>query len=193
MQRVCVFCGSNPGASPAYREAARDVGRALAERGLGLVYGGSRSGTMGVIADAALDAGGKVFGVIPRALVDKEIAHTGLTELQIVETMHERKARMTELADGFVALPGGYGTLDEFFEVVTWAQLGLHRKPCALLNVGGFFDALIAYLDHAVGSGFVREEHRALILVEADPGRLIDRMRAHRVPPAEKWIGLEEV
>ncbi len=193
MQRVCVFCGSNFGSSTAYRDAARVLGRMVAERSLGLVYGGSRSGTMGVVADAALEAGGEVFGVIPRALVDKEIAHTGLTDLRIVNTMHERKASMTELADCFVALPGGYGTLDEFFEVVTWAQLGLHRKPCALLNVEGFFDPMIAYLDHAVGEGFLRAEHRALILVDRDPGRLLDRLRSHRLPAAEKWIALDEV
>ena len=193
MKRVCVFCGSNDGATPAYREAARNLGQLLAEGGLDLVYGGADVGTMGEVANAALQAGGKVIGVIPQALVEKELAHTGLTELQVVSTMHERKASMVELADGFVSLPGGFGTLDELFEVVTWAQLGLHRKPCGILNVEGFFDGLIGYLDHAVDEGFVKAAHRALVLVAEAPERLLEQLRAYRPPRIGKWIGREEI
>jgi len=189
MRRVCVFCGSSTGGRPAYAEAARRLGRLLAERGLGLVYGGGHVGLMGVLADAVLGKGGEAVGVIPRALVDKELAHAGLTELRVVTTMHQRKALMADLADGFAALPGGFGTGDELFEVLTWSQLGLHAKPIGLLNVDGFFNPLLAWLDHTVREGFVRPEHRRLLLEAADPGQLLDALTAFRpVESGEKWV-----
>src|SRR5919199_3791597 len=178
MRRVCVFCGSSPGADPAYAAAARRLAEVLVRRGIGLVYGGGSVGLMGVLADAALAAGGEVTGVIPRALQAREVGHAALPDLRVVETMHERKALMAELADGFVALPGGLGTLEEFFEVWTWAQLGIHAKPCGVLNVGGYFDPLLAFLDHAVAEGFVRDAYRAMLLVAAEPAPLLDRLAA---------------
>ena len=192
MQAVCVFCGSNSGAREAYAEAARDVGRAIAERGLRLVYGGSKVGLMGVVADAALAAGGAVIGVIPAALVQREVAHAGLTELHQVASMHERKARMADLSDAFIALPGGAGTMEELFEVWTWGQLGHHSKPAGLLNVGGFFDALIAFIDHQADERFMRQEHRDMLLVENEPGGLLDRFAAYRAPVVTKWISRGE-
>ena len=188
MQAVCVFCGSNRGASDAYTDAARDTGRAIAERGLTLVYGGAAVGLMGAVADSALAAGGKVIGVIPRALVEREIAHKGLTELREVSSMHERKAAMADLSDGFLALPGGAGTLEELFEVWTWGQLGHHQKPVGLLNADGFYDGLAAFLDHVRVEGFIRAEHRDMLIVERDPARLLDRFEAYRAPVVEKWI-----
>jgi uncharacterized protein (TIGR00730 family) len=188
MRRVCVFTGSSSGARPEYRKAAVTLGRLLAERGIGVVYGGARVGLMGVLADTALSAGGEVVGVIPAGLVAKEIAHTGLTDLRIVGSMHERKALMSDLADAFIALPGGWGTLEEFFEVLTWAQLGLHRKPCGLLNAHGYFDTLLAFLNHTVGEGFVRPENTGLIAVAATPGELLERLAAVAPPPVEKWL-----
>jgi uncharacterized protein (TIGR00730 family) len=188
VRRVCVFCGSSAGASPAYLKAAERLGRLLAAEGLELVYGGASVGLMGRVADVVLGTGGRVFGVIPRALAVKEIAHSGLSELRIVESMHERKAAMVELADGFIALPGGLGTLEELFEVLTWAQLGLHRKPCALLDVDGYYQPLAAFLDHAVEHGFVKPEHRAMLLVDDNPARLLERMRAYVPPQLPKWI-----
>lgn len=190
MKRICVFCGSSPGKDPAYRDAAEALGRLLAREGIGLVYGGSSIGLMTAVADAALAAGGEVTGVIPRALEAKEIAHPGLSALHVVETMHERKALMAELADGFVALPGGMGTFDEFFEVVTWAQLGIHAKPCGLLNVAGYYDRLTAFLDHAVAEGFVKIELRDMLVVEERPESLLERFRAYRSPVVEKWLDL---
>ncbi len=192
MQRVCIFCGSSKGARDVYVEAARAMGAALTRQGIGLVFGGGRIGLMGVIADAVLEAGGEVIGVIPNAMVAKELAHNGLTELRVVSSMHERKALMAELADAFVALPGGYGTFEEFCEVVTWTQLGLHRKPCGLLNVDGFYDPLLAFFDHAVAEGFVRSRDRALVLEEGDPERLLDLLVRHRPPALEKWIARDE-
>jgi len=183
MRRICVFCGSRMGASAVYREAARDFGARLAERGLGLVYGGGRVGLMGVLADAVLAGGGHAWGVIPRALADREVAHGSLTELELVTSMHERKARMADLADAFVALPGGLGTLDEWFEIWTWAQLGIHHKPLGLLNIEGYFDPLLAFLDRAVAEGFVHPEHRAMAAVDDDPARLLDRMLAQPSHP----------
>lgn len=177
MKRVCVFCGSKPGIRPAYAEAAVRLGTALVTRGLGLVYGGARRGLMGLLADTVLARKGEVIGVIPDAMVSREIAHSGVLDLRVVKSMHERKALMLELADAFVALPGGYGTLDEFFEVAAWAQLRLHRKPCGLLNVEGFFDPLLAYLDRAVTEGFLKPVHRSLILEDDNPELLLDRMR----------------
>ena len=188
MKRVCVFCGSSAGSRPVYAEAARATGRLLAERGIGLVYGGGNVGLMGEVADAVLAAGGEVIGVIPRQLMEREVGHQGLTTLEVVGTMHERKARMADLADGVVALPGGFGTLDELCEVLTWSQLGIHAKPCGVLNVDGYFDTLLALFDHAVSEGFVRPPHRALVLQAAEPGDLLERMEAFSAPPTEKWI-----
>jgi uncharacterized protein (TIGR00730 family) len=188
MERVCVFCGSSPGRSPAYLDAARATGRALARRGIGLVYGGGSVGLMGAAADAALAAGGEVIGVIPRGLQLRELAHAGLTTLHVVGSMHERKAKMAELAHGFVALPGGMGTLEELAEILTWAQLGLHARPCGLLDVAGYYDPLVAFLDRAVAEGFVRPEHRRLLVVAEDPDALLDAFEAWRPPPVERWI-----
>lgn len=175
LRRVGVFCGSHPGHSSRYLEGARALGEVLAERGLGIVYGGSNVGTMGALADAALQHGGEVIGVIPRALVEREIAHAGLSRLHVVASMHERKATMARFADAFIALPGGLGTLDELFEIATWAQLSLHAKPIGVLNFEGFFDHLLAHLDHAVAEGLLDKGHRALLLVEDDAARLLDR------------------
>jgi len=187
MKRICVFCGSNAGARSEYAEAARALATVLAERKLGIVYGGGNVGLMGVLADAALEHGGEVIGVIPRKLVEKEVAHHGVTELRIVETMHERKALMNDLSDAFLALPGGFGTLDEFFEVLTWSQLGFHGKPCALLNVAGYYDGMLAMLDHAVTERFLRPAHRELIIADTDPLRLLQRLSAFVPAPKGKW------
>ena len=165
LKRICVFAGSSAGSQPEYARTANDLGRALADRQIDLVYGGARVGLMGVVADAVLASGGQVVGGIPEALVAKEVAHQGLSELRIVGSMHERKAAMAELADGFIALPGGWGTLEEFFEVLTWGQLGLHRKPCGLLNTTGYFDGLLSFVDHSIHEGFVRREYRRMISV----------------------------
>ncbi len=188
MQRVCVFCGSSAGARPAYLAAASALGSSLARRGLGLVYGGASVGLMGAVADAAMASGGEVFGVIPAALEAKEIAHPGLTRLEVVGSMHDRKARMSELADAFVALPGGMGTLEELTEMLTWAQLGLHRKPCGLLDVAGYWRPLVAFFDHAVQERFLRPQHRALLLVEEQPEGLLDALAAFVPATHEKWI-----
>ncbi len=185
---VAVFCGSSRGADPAFGEAAAAFGRLLAQRRVRLVYGGGEVGLMGVVANAVLDAGGEVHGVITRALDEKEIAHKGLTSLTIVETMHERKAAMADAADAFVMLPGGYGTLDEFFEAATWTQLGIHEKPCGVLDVGGYFDAMRAFLDHAVASGLLRHEHRGFLLFEADPVALIERLGSWVPGKLDKWL-----
>jgi uncharacterized protein (TIGR00730 family) len=185
--RICVFCGSSSGADESYAEAARRLGLALVERGIGLVYGGGRVGLMGKIADSVLRAGGEVIGVMPRALVEREISHQGLTRLHVVGSMHERKALMSELSSGFVALPGGAGTLEEFFEVLTWAQLGIHRKPCGLLDVAGYWSHLLTHFDHMVDRGFMRPEHRALVLRAEDPDALLDRLANFEPPGAVKW------
>jgi hypothetical protein len=192
MRRICVFSGSSPGLRPAYREAATELGRLLAEEGIGVVYGGATVGLMGKVADAARGAGGEVIGVIPQSLVDFEVAHTGLDDLRIVGSMHERKALMAELSDAFIALPGGIGTLEEFFEVWTWAQLGSHAKACALLNVDGYYDKLLGFLDHVVHEAFLRPVHRGMILVEQEPRVLLDAIRRYTPPVVEKWIGCEE-
>ena len=191
MRRLCVFCGSSPGARPEYREAAAGLGRLLGEHGVGLVFGGGRVGLMGVLADAALAAGAEVIGVIPRALWDLEVGHAGLADLRIVDSMHERKAMMAELADGFVALPGGIGTLEELFEVWTWSQLGLHAKPCGLLDVAGYYAPLARFLEHAVAERFLRPEHRRLLYVECDAAVLLARLAEHRPPEIPKWIDRE--
>jgi uncharacterized protein (TIGR00730 family) len=188
MRRVCVFCGSSPGANPVYLDAARAMGRALAERKIGLVYGGGSTGLMGAVADAALAAGGEVIGVIPRALQLRELAHAGLTHLHVVGSMHERKARMAELAHGFVALPGGLGTLEELAEILTWAQLGLHARPVGLLDVAGYWAPIAAFLDHAVQEGFVRPAHRQLLTVAEDPAALLERFEAWKPIAVERWI-----
>lgn len=185
---VCVFCGASPGADPAYRAAAEALGRAIAESGRRLVYGGGHVGLMGILADAALGAGGEVVGVIPRHLFEREIAHRSLSDLRVVNSMHERKQTMASLAEGFVMLPGGLGSLEEFFEIWTWGQLGLHRKPYGLLNVKSYFSPLLAFLDHAVQERFVRPEHRALLVVDENPVDLLARLDAHEVPVVPKWI-----
>jgi uncharacterized protein (TIGR00730 family) len=185
---ICVFCGSSAGEDPVYTEAARDFGRLLAERGLDVVTGGGGRGMMGAVADAALEAGARVTGVIPRALFDREGLHPDLTETVEVASMHERKQRMYALADGFVTLPGGLGTLEELSEIATWAQLGLHRKSIGLLNVAGYFDALIAFLDLAVKEGFLAEADRGAIIDHADADRLLERLRTYEVPPTHRWL-----
>lgn len=183
LTRLCVFCGSSSGARPEYSEAAKRVGLLLAERGITLVYGAGHVGLMGELADACLDAGGSVIGAIPKALVRRELAHMRLTELHVVESMHERKALMADLADAFLALPGGIGTFEELFEIWTWSQLGLQSKACGLLNSGGYYDHLIALAEHAVEEGFLRQTARDLLLVDTDPERLLDRLGAVRIPP----------
>jgi uncharacterized protein (TIGR00730 family) len=188
MKRICVFAGSNLGARHEYRAVAQELGCALAQREVGLIYGGARVGLMGSVADAVLTARGHVTGIIPESLVAKEVAHAGLSELRVVKSMHERKAMMADLADGFIALPGGWGTLEEFFEVLTWAQLGLHQKPCGLLNVEGYFDRLLAFLGHAIDEGFLKREHGAMVPVSSSPGALLDMLAAYRAPAVEKWI-----
>jgi len=193
MKRICVFCGSNNGITTVYSEAARVMGLVLSRRRIGLVYGGGSIGLMRVIADTVLREGGEVIGVIPEALATKEVAHRGLKDLRVVGSMHERKALMVELSDAFIALPGGYGTLEEFCEVLTWAQLGLHRKPCGILNVKGFYDPLLSFFDHALSEGFVREVHRSLILVDEDPERLLDKLIDYKPPVLDKWIDQDEI
>ncbi len=188
MKRICVYCGSSPGKHPSYRQAADNLAAELVKRGIGLVYGGASVGLMGQVADAVLAAGGEVTGVIPQMLVDKEVAHNGLSELKIVSSMHDRKATMADLSDGFIALPGGLGTLEELFEILTWSQLGLHRKPCALLNVAGYYDHLAAFIDHAVSEQFIKPAHRELLIIGDQPDLLLQRMAVFRTPPAEKWI-----
>jgi uncharacterized protein (TIGR00730 family) len=189
VQRLCVFCGSGRGRNPVYADEARSLGRLLAEQGLTLVFGAGHIGMMGVLADAVLEAGGRAIGVIPRALADKELAHGGLTELHVVETMHQRKAMMERLSDGFAALAGGVGTADELFEIITWAQLGLHRKPVGLLNTAGYFDSLLAWVERMTDEAFLRPKHRDLLLVAGTPDDLLRRLREFS-PPAveEKWI-----
>jgi hypothetical protein len=191
MKRVCVFCGSSLGSDPAFAAAARSLGALLAREGIGIVYGGARAGLMGAVADAALAGGGEVIGVLPRALKERELAHEGLTQLHVVGTMHERKALMTDLSDAFVALPGGFGTLDEFCEVLTGAQLGIHDKPCGLMNIGGYFDGLLAQMATAVAGGLTRPEHRDMVLVSADPESLLAQLRAYR--PVHWSKGLDSV
>ena len=192
MKRLCVFCGSSVGVRPAYTSAALAMGRLLAARGITLVYGGGNVGLMGVVADAVLKAGGHVIGVIPQALAERDVAHTGLTDLRIVHSMHERKAMMAELADAFIAMPGGVGTFEEFFEAVTWSQLGLHRKVCGLLDVEGFYGPMTAFLDRAVEEGFIRREHRGIVVTDADPVRLMEKLEQASLPDLPKWIGPDE-
>ena len=192
LKRICVFCGSSVGARPNYAEAAGELGRTLAGRGLGVVFGGGKVGLMGVLADAALAAGGEAIGVIPEALVAREIAHNGLTKLHVVRSMHERKTLMADLADAFIALPGGFGTFEEFFEAVTWTQLGIHRKPCGLLNMDGYYDALLALLDRAVSDGFIRGVNRSLVLDAPDVPMLLAKLETFRPTAAELRIDSAE-
>ena len=184
---LCVFCGSSPGHDPVYREAATALGRLLAARGIQLVYGGGNVGLMGTLAEAVMEAGGEVVGIIPQALLAREKGHRGVTRLEVVSTMHERKARMAELSDGFIALPGGYGTLEEFCEILTWSQLGIHGKPVALLNVAGFYNPLLELFGHSQREGFLRPEHRHLVVVESAPEPLLAAMQAHQPPQVAQW------
>ena len=192
MRRICVFCGSTSGNRPEFAEAARALARTLAARGVGLVYGGGNVGLMGVVADAMLAAGGEVVGVIPHTLMAREIGHTGVTTLHVVDSMHERKALMADLADAFIALPGGIGTFEEWFEAVTWTQLGLHRKPCGLLNTHGFYDHLIGFLEHAWAEGFIKPETRAVVRHDADPAALLDALDGVTLPIVPAWLTRRE-
>jgi hypothetical protein len=193
MKRVCVFCGSNKGVRAEYVSAAKAMGQALVKRNIGLVYGGGNVGLMGVIADAMLAEGGEVIGVIPQALVAREVAHQNLTEQRIVGTMHERKALMAELSDAFIAMPGGMGTFDEFCEILTWAQLGIHQKPCGVLNVENYFTPLLTMFEHAMNEGFLRAEHRALVLEASAPEQLLEALAKYQPQFAEKWLDLGKV
>jgi uncharacterized protein (TIGR00730 family) len=193
LKNICVYCGSSTGVRPDYAEAARAFGRLLTERGIGVVFGGGSVGMMGTVADAALEMGGEVIGVIPHALAAREVDHPGLTALHKVDTMHERKALMAELSDGFVALPGGLGTLEELMEVWTWVQLGIHRAPVGLLNVAGYFDGLLAFVDHAVAEGFVRPMHRDLLVVADTPLALLDAVAAWQPPDVPRWLNPDEI
>jgi uncharacterized protein (TIGR00730 family) len=192
MRSVCVYCGSNDGNRPEYVAAARALGRALAQRGIDLIYGGAQVGLMGHVANAALEHGGRVIGVIPQMLVRKEIAHAELTALHVTASMHERKQKMADLSEGFIALPGGIGTFEELFEIWTWAQLGLHRRPCGLLNVAGYYDDLVRFLDHATSSGFIRAEQRGMLCVEREVDALLARFETYAPPAVEKWLRREE-
>ncbi|KKI92220.1 hypothetical protein WQ54_10370 [Bacillus sp. SA1-12] len=192
MKRVSVFCGSSSGASQMYTDDAKRLGTQLAKEGITLVYGGSKVGLMGTVANAALQAGGEVIGVIPRMLMEREIAHTGLTDLIIVNTMHERKAKMEELSDGFIAMPGGPGTMEEFFEVYTWAQLGEHQKPIGMLNSQHYYDKLLSFFDHMIEQQFLRSEYHSMIIVETDPHQLIEKFRHYEPPKLTKWINREQ-
>lgn len=188
LNKLCIFCGSSSGNSPAYQDAAEALAETLAESGIGLVYGGAQVGLMGSMADACLKRGVAVIGVIPGALFPREIPHPGLTELHVVDSMHERKQMMYELSDAFVALPGGIGTLEELFEILTWGQLGLHAKPCGLLNVEGYFDKMLEFLDGAVERDFLKPKHRALLQADANPAVLMEKLKNYRPPEGTKWI-----
>jgi uncharacterized protein (TIGR00730 family) len=191
-RRICVFCGSNLGSRPAYQAAAERMGRLLVERDIELVYGGGNIGLMGVLADTILQRGGRVIGVIPESLMAREVGHLGLTELRVVKSMHERKAVMSDLSDGFIALPGGFGTFEEFCEVVTWSQLGLQSKPCGLLNVEKYYAPLLELFDHAVREGFLNKPNRCLVLDDEDPERLLEKMAEFTPKPVGRWIGRDE-
>jgi len=192
MRNICVFCGSQSGTDVRYRQAAIELGGLLAQRGHGLVYGGGHVGLMGIIADAVLEAGGSVTGVIPRPMTERELAHETVTKLYVVSSMHERKALMASLSDAFIALPGGYGTLEELFEVIAWAQLGIHRKPIGLLNVAGYFDALLSLVDHMIGEGFIKTKHRGLFVTAERPQALLEALQRHHMPATRRWLTEEE-
>jgi uncharacterized protein (TIGR00730 family) len=189
MNRICVFCGTNPGSRPAYGLAARELGRVLAEQSIELVYGGASVGIMGELADSVQEHGGHVTGIIPQQLMEKEAAHTGIRNLIVVASMHQRKSQMADMSDGFIALPGGIGTLEGFFEVLTWGQLGIHAKPAGILNIESYFDGLTEFLDHAVREGFLTEPHRHAIVVQTNPSLLLEQMRAYTPPEGEKLMG----
>jgi uncharacterized protein (TIGR00730 family) len=192
VKSICVYCGSSPGRLPQYQQAAAELGRRLASRDITLVYGGASVGLMGVVADAVLDAGGKAIGVIPEALAVKEVAHAELSEQFIVHSMHERKARMADLSDGFIALPGGWGTLEEIFEILTWAQLGFHGKPCGLLNVHGYFDGLFSFLEHAIDEQFVKPIYRNMLIMAERSDELLERFESYQAPKVRKWLSPSE-
>lgn len=192
-KRICVYCGSSPGKSPAYALAAKSLARELCKRNLGLVYGGAAVGVMGTLADAVLEHSGEAIGVIPKSLAIKEVAHAGLSELHVVSSMHERKAMMAELADGFIALPGGWGTLEEVFEMLTWAQLGFHDKPCGLLNTEGYYDSLLDFLEHAFEQQFVNALYRPMLMQASQPAALLDQFVAYQAPKVRKWVGEDEL
>jgi uncharacterized protein (TIGR00730 family) len=193
IKNICVYCGSSPGKNPAYLRAAKSLASAMCERDIGLIYGGAAVGVMGAIANAVLEGGGKAIGVIPKSLAVKEVAHNNLTELHVVASMHERKAMMAELADGFIALPGGWGTLEEIFEILTWAQLGFHHKPCGLLNIEGYYDGLIGFLDNAFEQQFVNELCRPMLMKASEPVALLDQFTEYRAPKVRKWMGEDEL
>ena len=192
LARICIFCGSSTGVRSEYADAAKAMGQALLRRRIGLVYGGGCVGLMGTVADAVMGGGGEVIGVIPEALVTRELAHGDITQLIIVHSMHDRKAKMAELADAFIALPGGYGTFEEFCEILTWAQLGLHRKSCGILNVNNYYEPLLRLFDNAVAEGFLRPANRRLVIEETDPGRLLNKLENYTAPQTEKWIRRDE-
>lgn len=193
IKKICVYCGSSPGKNPAYSQAAVKLAQALCERNIGLVYGGAAVGVMGTIANAVLAAGGEAVGVIPKALALKEVAHDSLSELHVVASMHERKAMMADLADGFIALPGGWGTLEEIFEILTWAQLGFHDKPCGLLNIEGYYDGLIGFLENSFDQQFVNELCRPMLMKAREPQTLLDKFATYRAPKVRKWMGEDEL
>jgi len=193
IKKICVYCGSSPGKNPAFAQAAASLAREMCTRDIGLVYGGAAVGVMGVVADAVLKAGGEAIGVIPKSLAVKEIAHKNLAELHVVGSMHERKAMMAELADGFIALPGGWGTLEEIFEMLTWAQLGFHGKPCGLLNTEGYYDSLIEFLENAFAQQFVNKLYRPMLMTSAKPATLLDKFAFYRAPKVRKWMDEDEL
>jgi uncharacterized protein (TIGR00730 family) len=193
IKKICVYCGSSPGKNPAYSLAAANLAKQLCKRDIGLVYGGAAVGVMGAIADAVLEAGGEAVGVIPKSLAVKEVAHENLSELHVVASMHERKAMMAELADGFIALPGGWGTLEEIFEILTWAQLGFHDKPCGLLNIEGYYDGLIGFLENSFEQQFVNELYRPMLMRAHEPAALLDQFASYKAPKVRKWMGEDEL
>ena len=193
IKKICVYCGSSPGKDPAYSLAAKSLANELCKRDIGLVYGGAAVGVMGVVADAVLAGGGEVIGVIPKSLAVKELAHDQLSELHVVASMHERKAMMAELSDGFIALPGGWGTLEEIFEILTWAQLGFHDKPCGLLNIEAYYDGLIGFLENAFEQEFVNQLYRPMLMTGRDPARLLDQFATYQAPKVRKWMGEDEL
>jgi uncharacterized protein (TIGR00730 family) len=193
IKNICVYCGSSPGKNPAYLLAAETLAKAMCQRGIGLVYGGAAVGVMGAVANAVLEAGGEAVGVIPKSLAVKELAHTGLNELHVVESMHERKAMMADLADGFIALPGGWGTLEEIFEILTWAQLGFHDKPCGLLNIETYYDGLIGFLENSFKQEFVNPLYRPMLMTDKEPTGLLDQFASYKAPKVHKWMGEDEL
>lgn len=193
IKNICVYCGSSTGKNQAYSTIAKSLGKALSERDIGLVYGGAAIGIMGVVADSVLEGGGRAIGIIPKSLAVKEVAHSGLSELHVVDSMHDRKAMMAEYSDGFIALPGGWGTLEEIFEILTWSQLGFHQKPCGLLNVDGYYNDLVNFLENAFDQQFVNEQCRPMLMTSGDPLELLDRFGGYEAPKVRKWVGEDEL